>query len=75
MRAGLLKYTLVFEEPVEEKTETGFIRKDYREVFRCRAYRKNRRFSLLTRVLTSSLSVRQQSCKFGNIRKLSMVVV
>ena len=40
MRAGLLKYTLVFEEPVEEKTETGFIRKDYREVFRCRAYRK-----------------------------------
>ena len=40
MRAGLLKYTLVFEEPVEEKTETGFVRKDYREVFRCRAYRK-----------------------------------
>lgn len=40
MRAGLLKYTLVFEEPVKEKTETGFIRKDYREVFRCRAYRK-----------------------------------
>ena len=40
MRAGLLKYTLVFEESVEEKTETGFVRKDYREVFRCRAYRK-----------------------------------
>lgn len=40
MRAGLLKYMLIFEEPVEEKSPTGSVRKEYKEVFRCRAWRK-----------------------------------
>lgn len=40
MRAGLLKYTLVFESPVEVKSATGAIIKEYREIFRCRAQRK-----------------------------------
>lgn len=40
MRAGLLKYTLVFKEPVETVSEFGSVEREYREVFRCRAYRK-----------------------------------
>lgn len=40
MRAGLLKYTLVFKEPVETVSEMGSVEKSYREVFRCRASRK-----------------------------------
>lgn len=40
MRAGLLKYTLVFECPVEIKSATGAVIKEYREIFRCRAQRK-----------------------------------
>lgn len=44
MRAGLLKYVLVFEEPVEEKSPTGSTRKDYKEIFRCRAWRKKQTF-------------------------------
>ncbi|WP_294481848.1 head-tail adaptor protein [uncultured Bacteroides sp.] len=40
MRAGLLKYTLVFESPVEVKSATGAVIKEYREVFRCRALRR-----------------------------------
>lgn len=43
MRAGLLKDTLVFEEQVEVKSSTGFISKEYKEIFRCRAYRKKQR--------------------------------
>lgn len=75
MRAGLLKYTLVFEEPVEEKPKRVLSVRTTGKYSDAGHIAKNRRFSLLTRVLTSSLSVRQQSCKFGNIRKLSMVVV
>ena len=40
MRAGLLKYTLVFEAPVEIKSLSGAVSKGYKEVFRCRAQRK-----------------------------------
>lgn len=40
MRAGLLKYRLVFEIPVEVKSSTGAVSKEYKEVFRCRAQRK-----------------------------------
>lgn len=40
MRAGTLKYILVFEDQVEVKSPTGFVSKEYKEVFRCRAYRK-----------------------------------
>ena len=40
MRAGLLKYTIVFEIPVEVKSPTGAVSKEYKEVFRCRAQRK-----------------------------------
>lgn len=40
MRAGLLKYTLVFEAPIEVKSSTGAINKEYEEIFRCRAQRK-----------------------------------
>ncbi len=40
MRAGLMRDVLVFESPVEETTPSGFVRKEYKEVFRCRAYRK-----------------------------------
>ena len=39
MRAGLLKYILVFETPVEIKSPTGAVNKEYKEVFRCRAQR------------------------------------
>lgn len=47
MRAGLLKHILVFEEQVEVKSPTGFISKEYKEVFRCRACRKKQ--TLLSR--------------------------
>lgn len=40
MRAGLLRYTLVFEEPIEIRSDFGSISKEYKEVFRCRAIRK-----------------------------------
>ena len=40
MRAGLLKETLIFEALTKEKTPSGAISKEYKEVFRCRAYRK-----------------------------------
>lgn len=39
MRAGLLKYELVFEKPTEEVHPSGFVKKVYKEVFRCRARR------------------------------------
>ena len=40
MRAGQLKYILVFEAPLEVKPPTGAVSKEYEEVFRCRAQRK-----------------------------------
>lgn len=40
MRAGLLKEILVFEAPIGKKTQTGFVSKEYEEVFRCKAQRK-----------------------------------
>lgn len=40
MRAGLLKETLIIEALTAEETPSGFIRKEYKEVFRCRAQRK-----------------------------------
>ena len=39
MRAGLLKYILVFENPVEVKSPTGAVNKEYKEVFQCRTQR------------------------------------
>lgn len=35
-----MKYTLVIEAPVEVKSPTGAVSKEYEEVFRCRAWRK-----------------------------------
>ncbi len=40
IRAGLLKETLIFEALTKEKTSSGAVSKEYKEVFRCRAYRK-----------------------------------
>ncbi len=40
MRAGLLTERLVFKELVQEKSATGAIRKEYKPVLTCRAYRK-----------------------------------
>lgn len=40
MRAGLLRETLVFKSPVETQSPTGAVKKEYKEVFRCRACRK-----------------------------------
>lgn len=40
MRAGALKETLIFEALTKEKTPSGAVSKEYKEVFRCRAYRK-----------------------------------
>lgn len=40
MRAGLLKYELVFKAPIETQSSTGAVKKEYKEVFRCRACRK-----------------------------------
>ena len=40
MRAGLLRETLVFKELEEITSPTGFVKKEYKEVFRCKAYRK-----------------------------------
>lgn len=40
IRAGLLKETLIFEALTKEETPWGNVRKEYNEVFRCRAQRK-----------------------------------
>lgn len=40
MRAGLLREILVFEEPEEEKTPSGFVKKNWKPVFTCKAYKK-----------------------------------
>lgn len=40
IRAGSLKEILIFEALTKEKTPSGAISKEYKEVFRCRAYRK-----------------------------------
>lgn len=40
MRAGQLKYSLVFEKPIEVISDTGFVKKEYKAFFKCRAYRK-----------------------------------
>lgn len=40
MRAGSLKEVLRFEELTKVKTPTGAISKEYKEVFKCKAYRK-----------------------------------
>lgn len=40
MRAGLLKEILVFEEPVEVQTSTGFPRQTWNPVLTCKAYKK-----------------------------------
>ena len=40
MRAGELKYALVFESPVVVTSPTGAVTKFYKEAFRCRAGRK-----------------------------------
>lgn len=40
MRAGLLREILVFKSPVETKSPTGAVKKDYQEVYRCRACRR-----------------------------------
>lgn len=40
MRAGSLREILVFKAPVETKSPTGAVKKDYQEVYRCRACRR-----------------------------------
>lgn len=40
MRAGLLREILVFKELREHQSETGFVVKEYEEVFRCKGYRR-----------------------------------
>lgn len=40
MRAGALKEILIFEALTKEKTPSGAVSKEYKEVFRCRAHRK-----------------------------------
>lgn len=40
MRAGLLRELLVFKSPVETQSPTGAIKKEYKEIFQCRASRK-----------------------------------
>nr|DAH86363.1 MAG TPA: Putative head tail adaptor [Caudoviricetes sp.] len=40
MRAGLLREMLIFKELREHQSETGFVVKEYEEVFRCRGYRR-----------------------------------
>ena len=40
MRAGLLREILVFKELREYQSETGFVVKEYEEVFRCKGYRR-----------------------------------
>lgn len=40
MRAGLLREMLIFKSPVETRSPTGAIKKEYEEVFRCRASRR-----------------------------------
>lgn len=43
MRAGLLRDIVIFKEPIEVRTDTGGVRTEYRQVLKCRAYKK--RFS------------------------------
>lgn len=40
MRAGLLREQLIFKKSVEVKSRTGAVRKEYQEIFRCRANRR-----------------------------------
>lgn len=40
MRAGALRDILIFEAPIEVRSPTGAASREYKEVFRCRAYRK-----------------------------------
>ena len=40
MRAGLLYETLVFKELREHQSDTGFVVKEYEEIFRCKGYRR-----------------------------------
>lgn len=40
MRAGALREILIFKSPVETKSDTGAVKKEYKEVFRCKAYRR-----------------------------------
>lgn len=40
MRAGLLRETLVFKSAIETQGHTGAVRREYKEVFQCRACRK-----------------------------------
>lgn len=40
MRAGLLRETLIFKSPIETRSPTGALKKEYKEVFRCRASRR-----------------------------------
>lgn len=40
MKAGILRDILVFESATKSRNDTGEIVKEWRPVFRCRAYRK-----------------------------------
>ena len=40
MRARLLRETLVFKSAIEKQGPTGAVRREYKEVFQCRACRK-----------------------------------
>lgn len=40
MRAGLLRDIVIFKEPVEVRTDTGSVRTEYRQVLKCRAYKR-----------------------------------
>ena len=40
MRAGLLRDIIDFLEPEETQGATGFVKKEYKSVYTCKAYRK-----------------------------------
>lgn len=40
MRAGLLNEVLIFKELREYQSETGFVVKEYKEIFRCKTNRR-----------------------------------
>lgn len=40
MRTGLLREILIFKSPIETQSLSGFVKKEYKEVFRCRANRR-----------------------------------
>lgn len=44
MRAGMLREIIVLEEPKEVKTSSGFVRKEWKAVFTCKACKKKQAY-------------------------------